>query len=33
MDDDKNSLKSSIVEDLRDVLDNYNSYAKSYRIV
>jgi len=33
MDDDKSSLKSSIVEDLRHVLDNYNSYAKSYRIV
>jgi hypothetical protein len=33
MDDDKSNLKSSIVEDLRDVLYNYNSYAKSYRIV
>jgi hypothetical protein len=31
MDDDNDSMKSSIVTDLRDILDDVNSYAKQYR--
>lgn len=33
MEDDKNSIKQKIVEEIRDVLDSSNSYVKSYRLV
>jgi hypothetical protein len=33
MEDDKNSLKATIVKELRDVLDSSNEYVKSYRNV
>jgi hypothetical protein len=33
MEDDVNSLKSGIVEEIRHALDNCNSYVKSYRMV
>jgi len=33
MEDDKNSLKAQIVEEIRDILDKCNSYVKSYRTV
>jgi len=33
MSDDKNSLRSSIVEDLRQMVDQFNEYAKTYRVV
>ena len=33
MKDDRNSLKSAIVEELRNMLDSSNSFAKSYRLV
>jgi hypothetical protein len=33
MEDDTAGLKSAIVKDLKQILDNFNSYAKSYRSV
>lgn len=33
MDDDRKALKSSIVEELRNMLDSSNSFVKSYRLV
>ncbi|GAU47161.1 hypothetical protein TSUD_287440 [Trifolium subterraneum] len=33
MQDDKESIKKGIVHDLREMVDNYNPYAQTYRIV